>query len=154
MNQFKTIALVCVLVFVAVFCSQAAFAAGAMDDKATGAVKTLWEQYKTKDKAFTNGLTDDAVEVGPNGMVMTKAQILENMNGSTVSEYNLTDWKVQWIDKDAALVHYTATAKGTDKDGKPFPGGPVHCTDALVNKGGKWLAAFHQETPIMTAMAH
>jgi len=141
---------VCMLFLTTLVAVQAS-AAGANDDKATGAVKQLWEQYKNKDKAFTNGLTDDAVEVMPNGMVATKAQILEHMNGDTVTEYNLTDWKVQWIDKDAVLVHYTATAKGMSKDGKAFPGGPVHCTDVLVNKGGKWLAAFHQETPMMPA---
>src|SRR6185437_5514464 len=105
MNQLKTCAFVVALIFVALFVAQAASAAGAMDDKAMATVKGLWEQYKAKDKAFGAGLTDDAMEVGPNGMVMTKAQILEQMNGSTVTDYSLTDMKVQWIDKDAAIVH-------------------------------------------------
>lgn len=140
-----------VFVCILIFGSQIVFAAGAMDDKATGFVKQLWEMYKTKDKGFASNLTDDAMEVVPTGMVLTKAQILDEMNGNTMAEYSLTDWHVQWIDKDVALVHYTATAKGTMKNGQPFPGGPVHCTDTLVNKGGKWLAAFHQETPVMPA---
>jgi ketosteroid isomerase-like protein len=155
MNKLKVSAFfVCMVVFVALIGAQAASAAGmsAMDDKATGAVKQLWEQYKNKDsKTFSASLTDDAMEVAPDGTVRTKAQILEQMAGDTVTEYNLTDWHVQWLDKDTALVHYTATAKGTMKDGKPFPEAPIHCTDALVNKGGKWLAAFHQETAIMAA---
>jgi ketosteroid isomerase-like protein len=151
MNILKRSAFyVCFMLFVALVGSQVA-SAGAMDDKAMATVKQLWEQYKNKDsKGFTAGLTDDAMEVPPNGMVRTKAQILEEMAGGTVTEYNLTDMKVQWLDKDAALVHYTATAKGTMKDGKPFPEGPIHCTDVLVHKGGKWMAAFHQETAIMS----
>jgi len=154
MNQLKTCALVVALLFVALFIAQAASAAGAMDDKAMATVKQLWEQYKAKDKAgFGAGLTDDAMEVGPNGMPMTKAQIEEQMAGSTVTDYSLTDMKVQWINKDAAIVHYTASVKGTGPDGKPFPPGSFHCSDVLVNKGGKWLAQFHQETMIMT-MAH
>ena len=154
MNQLKRSTFyICIALFLALVGAQAASAAGAMDDKATATVKQLWEQYKNKDsKAFSAGLTEDAMEVITTGVAVPKAQILERMAGETVAEYNLTDWMVQWLDKDAALVHYTATIKGTGKDGKAFPEGAVHCTDVLVNKGGKWLAAFHQETAVMTAM--
>lgn len=125
----------------------------AMDEKLMAMVKQLWEQYKTKDsKGFGAGLSDDCMEVTPMGMVVTKAQILEAMAGDTISEYSLTDMKVQWLDKDCALVHYTATAKGTMKDGKALPAGPIHCTTAFVGSGGKWLAKFHQETPVMSTM--
>lgn len=148
MNRFK----VCVL-FLCMFALlglSVARADAKMDDQASGAVKMLWDQYKAKDaKGFSAGLSDDAMEVAPNGMVMTKAQILEEMSGGTVNEFSLTDMKVQWIDKDCALVHYSATVKGTMKDGNPYPAGAVHCTTVLVNTGGKWIAKFHQETPIM-----
>lgn len=125
------------------------------DDKLMAATKQLWEQFKMKDaKGFSAGLTADAVEVAANGMMMTKDQIVADLNGSTVAEYNLTDMSVMWLDKDAALVHYSATMKGKDKDGHDFPAGPVHCTTAFVLSGGKWLGKFHQETMVMNMMAH
>ena len=153
MDQLKRPVLyLCILAIVTIFAAQVAFSAemNAMDEKATSTVKAIWEAYKNKDsKAFSAAVTDDAMEVPPNGMALNKAQILDVMAGSTVTEYNLTDWKVQWLDKDAALVHYTGTVKGTGKDGKAFPENPMHCTDVLVHRGGKWLAAFHQETAMM-----
>lgn len=57
---------------------------------------------------------------------------------------SLSDFKEVKFDNDATLVTYLvkATAKGFDPDGER------HST-IWVNRGGKWLAAFHQGTPVM-----
>jgi hypothetical protein len=53
------------------------------------------------------------------------------------------------IDKDAVIITYTATVKGSYK-GKAFPPGPYRETSAYVNRNGEWLAIYYQETMTMT----
>jgi hypothetical protein len=49
------------------------------------------------------------------------------------------------IDKDAVLLTYTATVKGTVK-GKPIPEGPYREASAYVNRNGEWMNIYYQET--------
>jgi uncharacterized protein (TIGR02246 family) len=152
-NQGKICAVILfTFTLVSVAASRLASAAGTRDEKVLTTVKQLWEQYKAKDsKAFSAILTDDCVAVDGDGRIKTKAQILQGMAEGTLTDYTLTDMKVQWLDKDAVLVHYTATDKGITSDGKPFSEGPIRYTVALVNRSGKWLAVFHQQTAIAAA---
>ncbi len=118
------------------------------DDQVISKVKMMWEAFKNKDtKTFDTWLTDDILDVGPMG-VMDKAGIQKMMMDYDVAEYNLSDFKVIWIDNDAVLVTYKASSKGKYQ-GKEVPPGNFLCTDIWVNQGDKWLGKFHQETPVM-----
>ena len=108
--------------------------------------KKLWEGWKTKDyKPFRTYLTSDSVNVGDQG-VASKNDILkafESMN-CDVKSYGLSDIKVVFLDSDAALVTYKATQDGTC-GGDTLPAA-VWASSTYVRRGGKWLAASHQET--------
>ena len=124
-------------------------ARNALDEKLVGNEKAAWEAFKAKDaKAFSALLTEDCQDVTPGGVLHTKAQILQDMTDITVTDQSLVDLKVAWIDKDAAIVMCHATVKGTSK-GKALPDGAVASSSIWVKTGGKWLAKYHQETPVV-----
>jgi len=106
----------------------------------------LWNAWKNKDvKPFRANLTTDSVLVNENG-VSTKATILEQMGGSgcEVKSFELNDIKVSFIAGNVAVVTYKATQDGTCQ-GQALPAA-VWASSTYVMRGGRWLAASHQET--------
>jgi hypothetical protein len=109
--------------------------------------KAAWDAIKKKDyAAFGNMLANDYAEVGSDGLY-DKAASLDMMKDMVVTDATYSDWKWALLDKDAFVVTYTVTAKGSFK-GQAFPGTPVRASSAWVNRDGKWLAIFHQETEV------
>lgn len=107
--------------------------------------RQVWDAIKAKNwDAFGGMLADDFVIVGSDG-VMTKAQMLGDMKKYDLTEYTLSDFRMMKVDADLAVLTYTTSEKST-YDGKPTPGKPTHASSAWVNRGGKWLAAYHQES--------
>ena len=107
----------------------------------------LWNAWKNKDtKPFRANLTADSVLVSENG-VATKATILEQMGGSTceVKSFELSDIKVAFLSGNAAIITYKASQDGTCA-GQALPAA-VWASSTYVMRGGRWLAASHQETP-------
>jgi hypothetical protein len=97
-------------------------------------------------QAFGSLLADDAMEVTDHG-VSSKAQIIEELKGATLSDFTMTDVKVTMIDKDASLITYRTAGKysvhgqsGTFDD---------WASTVWVKRNGKWMAFIHQETPVM-----
>jgi hypothetical protein len=97
-------------------------------------------------QAFGSFLADDAMEVTNHG-VSSKAQIIEELKGATLSDFTMTDIKVTAIDKDASLITYRTAGKFS-----------VHgqsgafddwASTVWVKRNGKWLAFLHQEIPVM-----
>jgi hypothetical protein len=91
-------------------------------------------------------LADDQIEVEPNG-VYDKAASVNGVKQVDFTTAALSDFKVLKFDNDASLVTYMvkASAKGFD------PAGERHST-IWVNRGGKWLAVFHQATLVEKPM--
>jgi hypothetical protein len=89
-------------------------------------------------------LADDQLEVFGSG-VNDKATSVNGVKNLVLTDAALSDWKVVLIDKDAAVVTYTASLKGT-QNGKPLPANTERASTAWVNRGGKWLAVYHQQT--------
>jgi hypothetical protein len=119
----------------------------AAEQKLIGAEKQLWEAWKNKDAApFKEYLTDDTVNVTPNGVERGKEKAIESIAKSPceVKSYALTDFKVDWVDKDAALLTYKAAEDATCNGQKIPP--TVWASSLWVKKGSKWVAPFHQET--------
>lgn len=110
--------------------------------------KHLWEVLKQKDwDAFASHLADDQLEVGPSG-VYDKAATLATIKQWDFTKATPSNFKGTKLDDDATLVTYTI--KGTGMDGKPFE---EHASSIWVKRGGKWLAAFHQGTPVVKTPA-
>src|SRR5437867_1301688 len=85
--------------------------------------KAGWDAFRKKDAdAFKKLLTPDFIEVMDSG-THDLASSTESMKDSELSDVTFADWKMTTIDKDAVLLTYTATVKGTFK-GKPIPEGP------------------------------
>jgi hypothetical protein len=103
--------------------------------------KLVWDAIKSKNyDAFGAMLTADFVEIEPDG-VRDKAESTKDVGMFDASKAQLSDWKTVKFDSDASLVTYVFTMPG------PKPMQERH-TSIWVNRAGKWLALFHQGTPV------
>lgn len=108
--------------------------------------KKLWEAWKNKNiKLFKATLSADSVMIGDSG-VANKEEALKALEvPCEVKSYELSDLKVTFLNSSAALLTYKSTQDATCA-GQPVPA-TVWSSSAYVLRGGKWLAASHQETP-------
>lgn len=113
--------------------------------------KAIWDAIKIKDyDAFANMLADDQIEVTSEA-VFDKAQSIAGVKEFEPTEVVFSDWKFKSIDKDAYIVIYSVNTKGKYK-GKEFAPQQARSSSAWVNRGGKWLAIYHQECPLRPPM--
>lgn len=108
--------------------------------------KKLWEAWKNKDaKPFRANLTADSILISDSG-VSTKKDVVDQManSGCDVKSYELTDFKVTFVNSSTAIVTYKSTQDATC-GGQAIPPA-VWSSSVYVMRGGKWLAASHQET--------
>jgi hypothetical protein len=107
--------------------------------------KQAWEAWKNKNRDFVqNYLSDEAFFVYGDGIV-DKAQIVKAVGTCEFKSYTLDNFKFLSLDKNAALLTYTA-AQDIVCGGKTQPA-MVRSTSLYVKRGGKWLSAFYTETP-------
>ena len=103
--------------------------------------KLVWDALKKKDyDAFAAYLASDAMEVEADG-VYDKAGSKKNVSMFDASKTELSDWKTVKFDSDASLVTYLVKTPGMNPDQER------HST-IWVNRDGKWLALYHQGTPV------
>jgi hypothetical protein len=109
--------------------------------------KAAWDTLKKKDyAAFGNMLAPDYIEVTEQG-VFDKAGIVADVKDFNVTDVTFSDWKMIPIDNDAVILTYQMTLKGTFK-GDEVPPGPYRAAAAWVNREGKWLGFYFQQSPI------
>ncbi len=108
--------------------------------------KQSWEEWKNKNGGFFQTLlTDEAVNVGVGGL-SNKSQIVKSTNSDCeVKSFSVDNFKVIMLDKNVALLTYTAMQDGIC-GGRTIPA-KVISSSVYVKRGGKWLNAFYQETP-------
>jgi hypothetical protein len=117
-------------------------------DTITAREKEIWDKIKTKNpEAFSAMLADDFVYVTEDG-VYDRAGTTDSIKQMALTDLSFADWKVVTLDKDAAVVTYTVTAKGTS-GGQPIPATPMRASSLWANRGGKWVGVFHQDTAVM-----
>ena len=113
--------------------------------------KAIWDTIKNKDwDAFANTLAEDQLEVTGEG-VLDKAASIASVKEFEPTEVNFSDWKFLSIDKNLYVVTYTANTKGK-YNGKELPPQTARCSSAWINRGGKWLATYHQECAVKPPM--
>jgi hypothetical protein len=105
--------------------------------------RSIWDALKAKNwDGFAAALANESIEVEPNG-VWDKAGTMRLIRGFDFSKAELSDFKAVPFDSDASLVTYKVRLPG--------PGlGEYHST-IWAKRDGKWLAVFHQGTPISAA---
>ena len=109
--------------------------------------KKLWEAWKNKDaKPFKANLAADSVMIGETG-VAGKADIVKEIASMPceVKSFELSDFKTTFLNSGTVLLTYKGVADGTCA-GTALPA--VWASSVYVNRGGRWLAASHQETPV------
>ncbi|HEX5707779.1 MAG TPA: nuclear transport factor 2 family protein [Pyrinomonadaceae bacterium] len=107
--------------------------------------RQVYDAIKRKDwDAFAAFIGDDYMLVVSDG-VHDRATLLEGVKTIDIAEISFSDFKTVNADPDVRVVTYTTRAKGT-MDGAPLPEGPMYESSVWVNREGKWLAAYHQET--------
>jgi hypothetical protein len=115
--------------------------------------REIYDDVKKKDTAaFGAMVTDDFIYVSSDAPAPhDKAETTKQIGASRLTDISLTNFKVVRIDKDAAVVIYDSEGKGTSADGKPFDD-KARESSVWVNRGGKWLAIFHQDCAISPPM--
>ncbi len=127
-------------------------AMSAADTVITDREKAIWDAIKRGDSAAVSGmLADEFVLIGNDG-IYDKKRTLDSLKTFKPTEVTFADWKVVSVDKDAAVVTYTVTAKGTS-NGRPIPETPARSSSLWINRGGTWVGMYHQETDVHTAAA-
>lgn len=112
--------------------------------------RAVWDALKAKDWVkFETMLATDFLEVLPDG-VNDRATTLTDVKDLEITDVTFSDWRLIPLDKDAALLIYSATIKGKFK-GQAFPEGPYRNASGWVNRDGKWQAFYYQETLAQTA---
>ena len=141
------------ILMIAIAASSVAFGQAKMskDSKIEAQIIALekqgWELWKNKDTARIQGfLTDDALVINSDG-VMDKSQYIKSVGDCEVKSYSLDNFKFVMLDKNAALLTYTAMQDGVC-GGKTIPA-RVRASVNYVKRGGKWLWAMYMETPIV-----
>ena len=108
--------------------------------------KMIWDFLKRREyDAFASQLDPGSVEVEPEG-VMDKAATLNGVRTFDASKAELSDFKTIKVNPNTDLVTYLVTIPGPPVD-KHF------ATTIWVNRGGKWVALFHQGTGMVASAA-
>jgi predicted small secreted protein len=114
--------------------------------------RQTWDAMKAKNwDAFAGMLTDEFVYVTDGG-VLDKTQTTDGAKKYDLTDYTFSDIKFLKVDADLAVITYTSVEKSTT-DGKPNSDKPVRNTTAWINRGGKWMVAYHQDTDVMQPAA-
>ena len=117
-----------------------------------------WEAVRRKDyKTFESFLADDFYDIFPNGQVVTKTELLQKyIRGVDLIDYALSDFKVIMLNRDAAIVVYTATAHGSESETASRAAATkgqviaIHAavTSGWARRGRRWLNVFYREHDI------
>jgi ketosteroid isomerase-like protein len=102
------------------------------------------DALKTGDlKRFADLTADDAVFVDSHGPA-SKAQVMKNVAGFSLSDYQMEDISFVQISPTAGLISYKSTEKGVSH-GKEFAV-QVYVSSIWVERGNQWVCLFSQET--------
>ena len=152
----KYLALIAVLLFVAAGLAAAQAPAAnraAIEKQIVLSERAVNEAIAKGDmKAFHANIAPDGVAVDAGGVNKVTGPDFDKMLLATkIQTWNIDSSQFYWVN-DSTVVHiYKWTGKGTYQ-GQPVPS-PTWSSTVWANKGGKWMAVFHQESLAMSAPA-
>jgi hypothetical protein len=108
--------------------------------------RKLLDYLAKKDKAgFTSMVTADAVGLDAIMGGMKTSVSAAKLDQVSVTSWQISDEKVQWVDANNAVLSYKWTGTGTFQ-GQKFPS-PVWASTVWTKTGDKWLATEVIKTP-------
>ncbi len=110
--------------------------------------RAMWEMWKNhKYDDMRAQMTEDALIVGADSLA-TRDTIVEIMKRQNCEarNYTLSDVKVTTPAPDTALIAYHVVVTGTC-GASAIPANGDMTGTLWVRRGGRWLTAFHQQTP-------
>lgn len=110
---------------------------------------SLWQAWKDHDNGpFEEHLTNNSIDIAGSSL-HGKANILKEISSHScqVSSFSLSGFAYSWLSKNSVIVTYEGTQDGTC-GGNKIPA-KVNASSVWVKHGGKWMTAFHQESPSM-----
>jgi ketosteroid isomerase-like protein len=112
------------------------------------AIRVLNEAFEKQDAEAIKRLTtaDHVAVTAYYGGPQTRDEQLKLLKDLKLTEYSAGKMKVTALGKDAALVTYSLTLKGTFK-GQPIPTRSF-ASAVWVKREGQWQEAFYQTTPL------
>ncbi len=103
---------------------------------------------KNDPKGFHALVAMDGISVDAGGISKVSGPDFDKMMASVkITSWNIDGSQFYWVGNDTVIHMYRWTGKGTYQ-GQPVDS-PVWCSSTWTNRGGKWLAVFHQETNAM-----
>ncbi|HJQ31725.1 MAG TPA: nuclear transport factor 2 family protein [Pyrinomonadaceae bacterium] len=107
--------------------------------------RQVWEAIKAKKWDDLGGMLGDDFVIVSAGGAQSKAEMMTDVKKYDLTEYTLSDFKLIKVDADLAVLNYTSVEKST-YDGHASSGKPAFSSSAWANRGGKWVAVYHQES--------
>ncbi len=110
--------------------------------------------FKGDAKFFDGMLSDNFVELGPDGSRLDKAATIKSTAGvkcDIKDGWKLDEPRVSTVDADTYVLSYMGTFDGTctvDGMNLKVPS-PIRAATVWIRSGDKWLAAFHGENVIV-----
>ena len=103
-------------------------------------------------KGFHANIASDAVGIDMTGISKVNGPDFDKMLLATkIQSWTIDGSQFYWVNDSTVVIMYRWTGKGTF-EGQPIPS-PTWSSTVWANKGGKWMAVFHQETVAMAAPA-
>ena len=107
--------------------------------------KSLPEAQRRKDIAYLKRITtDDFLDVGPDGKIYTKDDVLEGVNEISLEDFSIYNVKVLSLTENAAVVTYDAVVRMTI--GSEEAPRYQRLSSVWINHRGSWLLKFQQAT--------
>jgi hypothetical protein len=104
------------------------------------------DALKTGDLERFGKLTaDEAIFVDPHGAA-SKAQVMKNVAGFTLTDYQMEDVQFERIAAKTGLISYKITEKGVSH-GREFTA-QVYVSSIWAERKGSWVCLFSQETAV------
>ena len=97
-------------------------------------------------KGFQALVAPEGISVDGTG-AMPVADFVKEFAQIKLQTFTIDMVKVSMLGDNAAVITYKFTGKGSFM-GQPMPS-PVTASTVYMNRGGKWIAVFHQESPFI-----
>lgn len=100
-----------------------------------------WRLIKQGDlTGFASYLAEDFYDIFPDGVERTKLELLEFLRQADLKDYQLSNFRVTMLNKDAAVVTYHVKARAVIQGKEISMKNSV--TSGWARRGGRWLNVF------------